>query len=142
MTSRAEQLQPAVAQAHDRSEDALAALARQQQALAAGERQLAELHRYRHEYATGSESSQSVSALLNRQGFVERIDRAIAQQVRDIAHLTRALEQARAAWRRAHAREAALGSVVEQYMERERQAEDRREQAEIDERMQYRRPAR
>lgn len=142
MSSRADQLQPAVTQAHDRCEDALAELARQQQALAAGETQLAELHRYRREYAAGSGSSQSVSALLNRQGFVERIDRAIAQQVRDIARLTRALEQSRAAWRAAHAREAALGSVVEQYLERERRAEDRREQAEMDERMQYRRPVR
>lgn len=139
MTSRAVQLQPAVEQAHSRSEDALAEFARQQQTLAAAETQLTELQRYRSEYASASGVSQSVGALLNRQGFVERIDQAIAQQKRDIARLARAVDQTREAWQQAHAREAALGSVVEQYLERERLAGDRREQAEIDERMQYRR---
>ena len=144
MTSRAVQLQPAVEQAHSRSEDALAQLARHQQALAAAELQLTELHRYRSEYASGSGSSasQSVGALLNRQGFVERIDQAIVQQGRDIARLARALDQSREAWRQAHAREAALGSVIKQCLERERQAGDRQEQAEVDERMQYRRRSR
>ncbi|MEO7072468.1 MAG: flagellar export protein FliJ [Rhodanobacter sp.] len=139
MNSRAVQLQPAVDQAHSRSEDALAEFARQQQALAAAEMQLAELHRYRREYASGSAVSQSVGALLNRQGFVERIDQAIAQQTRDIGRVSRSLDQSRSAWRQAHAREAALGSVIEQCLERERQAGDRQEQAEVDERMQYRR---
>jgi flagellar FliJ protein len=139
VSSRAVQLQPAIEQAHSRSEDALAQLARHQQALAAAELQLSELHRYRSEYANASSVSQSVGALLNRQGFVERIDQAIVQQGRDIARLARALEQSREAWRQAHAREAALGSVVEQCLERERQAGDRQEQAEVDERMQYRR---
>ncbi len=142
MTSRAVQLQPAVEQAHSRSEDALAQLARHQQALAAAELQLTELHRYRSEYASGSSASQSVGALLNRQGFVERIDQAIVQQGRDIARLARALDQSREAWRQAHAREAALGSVIKQCLERERQAGDRQEQAEVDERMQYRRRSR
>lgn len=142
MSSRAVQLQPAVEQAHSRSEDALAQLARHQQALAAAELQLTELHRYRSEYASASSASQSVGALLNRQGFVERIDQAIVQQGRDIARLARALDQSREAWRQAHAREAALGSVIEQCLERERQAGDRQEQAEVDERMQYRRRSR
>jgi flagellar FliJ protein len=140
MNSRAGQLQPAVEQAHDRSEDALAELAQQQQLLAAGEHQLSELQRYRLEYADAGGSGQTVGALLNRQGFVERIDQAIVQQTRDITRLERQLERAREHWRQAHARESALSSVVQQYHERERQAEDRQEQAEIDERMQYRRP--
>ena len=122
MTSRAVQLQPAVEQAHSRSEDALAQLARHQQALAAAELQLTELHRYRSEYASGSGSSASQSV--------------------GIARLARALDQSREAWRQAHAREAALGSVIKQCLERERQAGDRQEQAEVDERMQYRRRSR
>ncbi len=142
MSSRAVQLQPAVDQAHSRSEDALALLAQHQQALAAGEHQLAELHRYRQEYATDRATSQSVGALLNRQGFVERIDQAIVQQTRELGRLNWQLEQTRVQWRKAHAREVALGSVIEQCLERERQAGDRQEQAEMDERMQYRRPPR
>ena len=142
MSSRALQLQPAVDQAHDRSEDALAELARHQQLLAAGEHQLGELQRYRLEYAAAGDGSQTVGALLNRQGFVERIDQAIAQQTRDITRLERQLQQAREHWRQAHARESALSSVVQQHLELERQAEDRYEQSEVDERMQYRRPQR
>lgn len=142
MMSRAIQLQPAVEQAHSRSEDALAQLAQQQQMLAAGEHQLGELQRYRLEYAEAGDGSQSVGALLNRQGFVERIDQAIVQQTRDIVRLERQLEQAREQWRQAHARESALSSVVQQHREREREAEDRQEQSEVDERMQYRRPRR
>ena len=139
---RAIQLQPAVDQAHDRCEDALAQLAQQQQALAAGEHQLGELQRYRQEYAEAGDGSQTVGALLNRQGFVERIDQAIVQQTRDLTRLERQLEQAREHWRQAHARESALSSVVQQQLERERQDEDRQEQSEVDERMQYRRPQR
>ncbi len=142
MNSRAGQLQPAVEQAHDRSEDALAELAQQQQLLVAGEHQLGELQRYRLEYAEVGDGSQTVGALLNRQGFVERIDQAIVQQTRDVTRLVRQLERAREYWRQAHAREKALSSVVQQHLERERQVEDRQEQSEVDERMQYRRPRR
>jgi flagellar FliJ protein len=80
MSSRAQQLQPAVEQARQRSEDALAQLATQQQLLARAEHQLSELQRYRQEYAAGGDGAQSVAALLNRQQVVERIDRAILQQ--------------------------------------------------------------
>ena len=142
MNSRAGQLQPAVEQAHDRSEDALADIAQQRQLLVAGEHQLGELQRYRLEYAEVGDGSQTVGALLNRQGFVERIDQAIVQQTRDVTRLVRQLERAREYWRQAHAREKALSSVVQQHLERERQVEDRQEQSEVDERMQYRRPRR
>lgn len=139
MSSRAQLLQPAVEQARQRSEDALAQMASHQQRLAKAEHQLSELHRYRLEYASGSEGSSSVTALLNRQTFVDRIDQAIAQQVGEISRLQRQFDQVRTRWVQAHARESALGSVVDRYLEQERQAEDRHEQADMDERAQYRR---
>ena len=143
MSQRADRLQPAVDQAKHRSEDAVLQLADQQQRLAKAERQLAELRGYRQEYALeAGAGGLTASALLNRQQFVERIDRAIVQQSTEIERQQRLLEHARAQWRAAHAREAALDSVVDRYREQERQSEDRREQSEIDERMQYRRPAR
>lgn len=140
MSSRATQLQPAVDQARQRSEDALAQLATQQQQLAKAEHQLDELQRYRLEYAASGDGMLTVSALLNRQKFVERIDQAIVQQTMEVARIQRQLEQVRGRWHQAHARESALDSVVEQCREEERKAEDRHEQAEVDERMQYRRP--
>ena len=140
MRSRASRLQPAVEQAKQRSEDALTRFASQQQLLAKAELQLTELHRYREEYATSSESMMSVSAMLNRQGFIQRIDQAISQQVLEIARHQRQLEQSREHWKQTHARESALDTVVAQHLETERRAEERREQAEIDERFQVRRP--
>ena len=139
MSSRAQPLQPAVDQARQRSEDALAQMASHQQRLAKAEHQLSELHRYRLEYASGGAGSLNVTALLNRQTFVDRIDQAIAQQVVEISRLQRQFDQVRARWVQAHARESALESVVDRYLEQERQAEDRYEQADMDERAQYRR---
>ncbi|MEO8810717.1 MAG: flagellar export protein FliJ [Rhodanobacter sp.] len=139
MNSRATQLQPAVDQAKQRSEDALSRLGAQQQLLARAEHQLSELHRYRDEYASGSDAMPSVSAMLNRQSFVQRIDQAIVQQTAEIARHQRQLEQVREHWKHKHARECALGSVVAQHLERERRADERHEQAEVDERFQRRR---
>ncbi|MEW9572812.1 flagellar export protein FliJ [Rhodanobacter sp. Si-c] len=139
MTPRSERLQPAADQAHQKAEDALAKLATQQQALAKAEHQLGELERYRREYAGAGEGAVSVSALLNRQHFIARIDQAIVQQVAEVGRQRHRLDQMRDHWKQAHARESALGSVIAQHQEHERRAEDRREQAEIDERMQHRR---
>ena len=80
MKSRADRLQPAVDQAQKRRDDAMQQLAEQQQRLVRAEQQLVELERYRQDYAAGQGDGMSVAALLNRQQFVERIDRAIAQQ--------------------------------------------------------------
>ncbi|HEX7817085.1 flagellar export protein FliJ [Dyella sp.] len=139
MKSRAARLQPAADQARERQELALQRLAEQQQKLARSEQQLAELHRYRDEYATNT-GDLNVTALLNRQRFVERIDQAIAQQSGEVERNKRLLEHAGGLWREAHARERALDSVIDHHREQERKSEERREQSEIDERMQYRRP--
>jgi flagellar FliJ protein len=143
MNKRADRLQPAADQAKQRSEDAVLRLAEQQQRLAKAERQLAELRGYRQDYAAPpSAGGLTATALMNRQQFVERIDRAIAQQTLEIERQRRLLEQARASWRDAHAREAALDNVIDRYREQERKAEERHEQNQVDERMQYRRPVR
>lgn len=138
MKSRADRLQPAVDQAHKRRDDAMQKLAEHQQKLARAEHQLEELKRYRHDYAAAQGEGTSVQALLNRQHFIDRIDRAIEQQVFEVQRQQRQLEHARGHWREAHAREKALDSVVDGYREAERKAEERREQSDVDERMQHR----
>jgi flagellar protein FliJ len=143
VSKRADRLQPAADQAKQRSEDAVLKLAEQQQRLAKAERQLAELHGYRQEYASPpSVGGLTATALMNRQQFVERIDRAIDQQAVEIERQRRLLDQMRGLWRDAHAREAALDNVIDRYREQDRKAEERREQNDIDERMQHRRPVR
>lgn len=137
MPSRSDRLQPAVDQAQRRQKDALQRLADHQQKLAHAEQQLEELKRYRHEYGLG-DGGMTVSALLNRQQFVDRIDQAIVQQSKLIERLQRQLDGARERWLHAHARENALDNVVERLRKQEYQREERLEQAEVDERMQYR----
>jgi flagellar FliJ protein len=136
--SRADRLQPAVDQAHKRRDDAMQKLVEHQQKLARAEHQLEELKRYRQYYAAAQGEGTSVQALLNRQHFIDRIDRAIEQQLFEVQRQQRQLEHARGHWRDAHAREKALDSVVDGYREAERKAEERREQSEVDERMQHR----
>jgi len=139
MSSRATQLQPAVEQARQRSEDALTQLAMQQQLLTKAEQQLSELHRYRQEYAAAGAGALTAGSLVNRQNFIDRIDQAIVQQNAEIVRLQRQYEQSQSRWHQAHARESALDSVVDRYHAEARRVEDRNEQAESDERMQYRR---
>jgi flagellar FliJ protein len=138
VTSRANRLQPAADVARERQETAMQRLAEQQQRVAKAEQQLTELRRYREEYADTS-GGVSVAALLNRRQFVERIDQVIAQQTTEVARLHRQLDHVRGQWHDAHSRERALGSVIDRYREQERKSEERREQAEVDERMQHRR---
>lgn len=141
MSSRATRLQPAADLARERQEAAMQKLAEHQQRVAKAEQQLLELQRYREEYGENADGV-SIAVLLNRRRFVERIDQVIAQQTIEVARLNRQLDHARGQWRDAHAREQALGSVIERFREQERKSEERREQAEIDERMQHRRPHR
>lgn len=137
MTSRSDRLQPAVDQAQRRQKDALQRLADHQQKLAQAEQQWDELKRYRRDYSLG-DGGLTVSALLNRQQFVERIDQAIIQQGRLVERLQRQMEAARQRWLQAHARESALDNVVDRFRTQERQHEERLEQSEVDERMQHR----
>jgi flagellar FliJ protein len=138
VTARSARLQPAVEQAQRREQDALQRLAEQQRRMAFVQQQLDDLERYRKEYSL-SAGGLTVSALLNRQQFVERIDQAIIQQGREVERQRRVLEAARLHWLQIHARERALDSVVERFRTQEHQSEQRQEQAEVDERMQYRR---
>jgi flagellar FliJ protein len=137
MTTRSERLQPAVDQAQRRKKDAMQRLAEHQQKLAPADVQWEELIRYRRDYSMGN-GGLSVSALLNRQQFVERIDQAIVQQGKLVERLQRSLNTARERWLSANARENALDSVVERLRKQEDQREQRLEQAEVDERMQHR----
>lgn len=137
MPSRSDRLQPAVEQAQRRQKDALQRLADHQQKLAHAQQQLEELQRYRRDYSL-SDGGLTVSALLNRQQFVERIDQALVEQAKLVERLERQLDGARERWLQAHARENALGSVVERLRTQENQREQRLEQAETDERMQHR----
>ncbi|MGN6480775.1 flagellar export protein FliJ [Luteibacter sp.] len=138
MPSRADRLQPVVDLAAEKAEEATRALAVQQRAVADAEQQLADLRRYRNEYAE-IPSGIGVAELLNRQQFLQKIDMAIVQQMGEVQRRERALERARNDWSEARGRAKALDSVTAKYREQERKSQDRREQEQADERSQYRR---
>jgi flagellar FliJ protein len=138
VTARSARLLPAVEQAQRREQDALQRLAEQQRRSVFVQQQLEQLERYRRDY-TLSTGGLTVTALLNRQQFVDRIDKAIVQQIQEVERQRRVTEAARLQWLQAHAREKALDSVVARYRTVEEQSKTRQEQAEVDERMQYRR---
>jgi flagellar FliJ protein len=137
MVSRADRLQPVVDLAAEKAEEATRALATHQRALAESEHQLVELRRYRNEYAAMPDGI-GVSALLNRQQFLLKIDMAIVQQLGEVQRREQALERARQGWSDARGRAKALDSVTVKYREQERKSQDRREQEQADERSQYR----
>ncbi len=138
MVSRADRLQPVVDLAEEKAEDAVRVLATQQRALADAEHELVELRKYRNEYAEMPDGI-GISALLNRQQFLLKIDMAIVQQLGEVQRREQALEHARLLWTDARGRAKALDSVTTKYREQERKSEDRREQSQADERSQYRR---
>ncbi|MBB3225592.1 flagellar FliJ protein [Luteibacter sp. Sphag1AF] len=141
MTSRADRLQPVVDLAAEKAEKATRSLADHQRQVVAAENQLAELRRYRNEYATMPDGL-GVAALLNRQQFLLRIDTAIVQQLGEVQKRELALARARGEWADARGRAKALDTVTSKYREQERKQEDRREQEQADERSQYRRAPR
>jgi flagellar FliJ protein len=138
MSSRADRLQPVVDLAEERAEEATLDLAEHQRALAAAETQLVELRRYREEYAVMPDGV-GVTALLNRQQFLHRIDLAIVQQLNEVDRKGVALALSQSRWTAARGRAKALDTVTTRYREAERKSEDRREQEQADERSQYRR---
>jgi flagellar FliJ protein len=138
MTSRAERLQPVVDLAVKREKEAAVHMAELRSQLAAAEQQLTDLRTYREDYGvipTGS----NVAGLVNRQHFLQRIDTAIVQQMSEVVRRQHALVLAQGKWMEVRGRAKALDSVTSRYREDERKAEDRRDQAQADERSQYRR---
>lgn len=138
MASRADRLQPVVNLAADKAEDASRVMATHQRVLAEAENQLLELRKYRNEYAE-MPAGIGVTALLNRQQFLLKIDMAIVQQLGEVQRREQAVDSARQQWSDARGRAKALDSVTTKYREEERKSQDRHEQEQADERSQYRR---
>lgn len=139
---RSQRLQRVADIAGKHTDAAANAMAERLRGLEAAKRQLEELQQFRKDYAlqpgAPAGAGLSVAELLNRQQFVVRIDQAIAQQQRDIEQHTRNVAKARTAWLESRSRSAALDTVSQRYRDQEHAAEERSEQAAIDERMQQR----
>lgn len=139
---RSQRLQRVADVAGKRTDEAANAMAERLRGLDSAKHQLEELQQFRKDYALqpGAPAGPglSVAELMNRQQFIVRIDQAIAQQQRDVEQHTRNVAKARTTWLESRSRSAALDTVSQRYRDKEHAAEERSEQAAIDERMQLR----
>ena len=105
--------------------------------IADGEQKLAELERYRNDYQQQwiSQGQKGVSGqwLMNYQRFLSQLETAVAQQANSVTWHREAVDKARLNWQERYARLEGLRKLVERYLEEARQAEDKREQKQLDE---------
>lgn len=138
--TRAKRLQP-VQQLADENERRLAqSVAALDRRLADAETKLTELQRYKHDYenqfSARASTGMGATALRDYQAFLARLSEAIRQQGALVqrARIERDLERGR--WQEAATRAKAVDHVIERWRLEERQALDRRDQRESDERAQ------
>ncbi|WCX99528.1 flagella biosynthesis chaperone FliJ [Pseudomonas aeruginosa] len=137
MEKRAARLAPVVDMASKAERDAATQLDRCQQQLLAAQQKLAELERYRNDYQQQwiSQGQKGVSGqwLMNYQRFLSQLETAVAQQANSVTWHREAVDKARLNWQERYARLEGLRKLVERYLEEARQAEDKREQKQLDE---------
>lgn len=137
MEKRAARLAPVVDMASKAERDASTQLGRCQQQLLAAQQKLAELERYRNDYQQQwiSQGQKGVSGqwLMNYQRFLSQLETAVAQQANSVTWHREAVDKARLNWQERYARLEGLRKLVERYLEEARQAEDKREQKQLDE---------
>ncbi|MBG6485939.1 flagella biosynthesis chaperone FliJ [Pseudomonas aeruginosa] len=137
METRAARLAPGVAMARKAERDAATPRGRCQQQLLAAQQKLAELERYRNDYQQQwiSQGQKGVSGqwLMNYQRFLSQLETAVVQQANSVTWHREAVDKARLNWQERYARLEGLRKLVERYLEEARQAEDKREQKQLDE---------
>ncbi len=137
MSRRTDTMQRVAGIADDSADAQMRDLAQKQKSLSEGEAQLAELHRFLHEYQQHDpQASLSMTQLINRQQFLQRIKDAISFQQTAVERLRASLDAQRQVWMQARNRAKALGSVAQRMEDGDTRANDRVEQGEADERAQ------
>lgn len=135
--NRSDRMKPIKRHADTRERDAGAGLAQARTLVEERERQLAELRRYREEYA-GQQANAIGTVdpvrLQNYHAFLGRLQDAVRQQQQLVDDAKAELERRMAEWQAMRAEAAALGRVVERLEDGERRESDRREQQDHDER--------
>jgi len=139
---RAKRLQP-VGQLMDELErESAQRMAATQGRLAEAQQRHAELQRYLQEYrdsfAQRARAGMDVAGMRDYQVFMSRLNEAVQAQASVVEQLKAECQAEREAWTQAAARKSAVSKVIERAQSDERQAEERRQQREIDERAQRR----
>jgi flagellar protein FliJ len=136
--SPSKRLRPVQQIAATKERNAARTMGQARQSLAQEEAKLAQLKRYHQEYLDRFQevASQGMSAnqLQEYRAFLSKLDEAIREQQKVVAASMANHSSHKDNWKQKRTRTQALGKVVERYRREERQAADRSEQKENDER--------
>ncbi len=101
-------------------------------------KQLEELHRYQGEYLarlrSGEVISMSAQKVLELRRFLAQLDQAIIAQQQQVKTSLEVLEQQQQQWKKVRSKEQAMQSLVSRYHHEEIRVEQKKEQADNDER--------
>ncbi len=92
------------------------------------------LQDYKDKYQSQLKIGLNVQQLMEFRAFIDKLDKAIAEQQQNIINLDKQLSSARTQWERQHHKTRAMQKVCDAAVKEERKAEDKREQNEQDER--------
>lgn len=138
MMNKVQRLQSAAQVAHTREDQATEALADSQRCLAEHQSRLQQLLDFRTEYAERLQVA-GQQGIVGRQlrgytAFLASLDAAISQAHQSLERLQEELQRRRQVWVTNRAKTQALEEVIHRYRLEQGRAEQRREQAESDER--------
>ena len=130
-------LEPVRGVLQKRTEDAATALRRHGERKRAAEIKLEDLQVYRAEYleqkAAALSAGTTASRLRDFDGFIARLDQAIAAQVTDVQRLAATWEAARALWMEQRQREQAFDVLADRHADAQMRVESRQDQKQQDE---------
>jgi flagellar protein FliJ len=141
--TRSDRLKPAARVAESRERAAAQDVGLSVQHLAELEARLAELLRYREEYAqrlTDAGGSLDAAQLADFRAFLTRLNEAISYQEARVKESRRLHDRLVGRWSTTRQKVDALGKVMTRCLTEERREEDRQEQKEQDDRAQRRKP--
>lgn len=127
-----ERLQPLQRRAESREEEAARRLLDQQRQLSERELRMHELSRYLAEYE-GMGNAGSARMLMNQRAFIERLREAVAMQARLVEQARAGCDAERGRWLLERREVSTLDQLADCYRRRERRAEERRDQKQMDE---------
>ncbi|MBD9534383.1 flagellar export protein FliJ [Stenotrophomonas sp. ATCM1_4] len=130
--SPSRRLDPLLRRAQDKEDEVAKALAERQQALDMHQSRLAELRQYADEYASAQLATTSAAQLLNRRAFLDRLDNAVQAQSRTVDSNRERVDAERARLLLASRDKQVLEQLAASYRAQEKQAENRRDQREMD----------
>ncbi len=141
--TKSDRFRPLQHVASSRERDAARALGESERRRLEELQRLEALRQYHAEYLERFRSAQqhgmTVGRLLEYQAFLAKLEKAVEHQADVVRRWEAEAGRRQQAWREKHTRSRVMDKVLENLQDAERQEDDRREQADLDERNQRRR---